>query len=92
MKRIVLLVLGALFLSGLVLAMLGILPAWQLVLLTGFLIIGLLVERSAYRRPPPSGRNLQSTPETFVDPASGKTIRVLYDPKTGERFYDESTD
>ncbi len=29
----------------------------------------------------------RSTPEVFVDPTSGRTMRVLIDPQTGERRY-----
>ncbi len=29
----------------------------------------------------------RSTPEVFVDPTSGRTMRVFIDPETGERRY-----
>jgi hypothetical protein len=33
------------------------------------------------------GESAQPTDEVFVDPASGKQMRVWYDPETGEREY-----
>ena len=33
------------------------------------------------------GESAQPTDEVFVDPASGKQMRVWYDAKTGEREY-----
>lgn len=34
-----------------------------------------------------AGDSSQPTGEVFTDPASGKTMRVWYDPATGERDY-----
>lgn len=82
-----LVILGAV---GIVLAAIGILPGWQLIIFSGVLIIGILVERSTYRRDVPANRTLQATGEVFEDPISKKTVRVLYDPKTGERYYDDT--
>jgi len=43
----------------------------------------------------PPGTSLEprfrSTPERFVDPTSGKTMRVFADPDTGERRYQVET-
>lgn len=36
-----------------------------------------------------SGGSVQPTSEVFTDPASGKTMRVWYNPTTGEREYRE---
>ena len=36
-----------------------------------------------------SGESAQPTSEVFTDPASGKPMRVWYDPTTGEREYRE---
>lgn len=33
------------------------------------------------------GESATPTDEVFIDPASGKQMRVWYDPKTGEREY-----
>jgi hypothetical protein len=40
----------------------------------------------------PAGESSRPTGEVFTDPATGKTMRVWYDPDTGEREYraDES--
>ena len=35
------------------------------------------------------GGNLQATNEVFVDPATGKLVRVYEDTKTGQREYRE---
>jgi hypothetical protein len=35
----------------------------------------------------PAGESSQPTSEVFVDPASGKPMRVWYNPATGEREY-----
>ena len=75
---------------GVVLVTIDVLPGWQLVIFAGIFIIGILVERSAYRRVPPPNRGLQDTGEIFEDPVSKKIVRVLYDPKTGERYYDDT--
>jgi hypothetical protein len=34
-----------------------------------------------------AGESSQPTGEVFTDPATGKTMRVWYDPSTGEREY-----
>lgn len=34
-----------------------------------------------------AGESAQPTSEVFTDPASGKPMRVWYDPTTGEREY-----
>jgi len=34
-----------------------------------------------------AGESLQPSNEVFTDPASGKPMRVWYDPTTGEREY-----
>lgn len=32
-------------------------------------------------------RGLQRTDEVFVDPATGRRVRVFFDPRTGQRAY-----
>ncbi len=34
-----------------------------------------------------AGESSQPTDEVFTDPATGRTMRVWYDPSTGEREY-----
>ena len=53
------------------------------------LLVGLAVERWRYKpvtshRP---GADWVSTGERFIDPESGKTVTVFYQPSTGERRY-----
>jgi hypothetical protein len=55
----------------------------------GFIAAAMLVERWRYRDAgtPPDG-DWQKTEERFVDPESGRTMQVFYNPRTGERRYD----
>jgi len=52
------------------------------------IVIGTVFERWRYRahdvRP---GAGWEPTGERFEDPQSGKTLRVFYDPRSGERRY-----
>ena len=53
------------------------------------LLLGLVVERWRYKpvtthRP---GPDWVSTNERFIDPESGETVTVFYQPSTGERRY-----
>ena len=68
----------------------GDLEAWQLIVFAVLAIIGILIERAAYHRHPPHNRKLEFTGEIFEDPVSNKTVRVMYDPQTGERYYEDS--
>lgn len=61
----------------------------------GFVVIALLswfIWDKRYRRnhgtEVPKGYVL--TPEVFIDPISGKELKVYYDPQTGNRFYYEA--
>ena len=64
------------------------LPGWQLLIFGLLVLIGTVFERWRYRAPNgTAGGNWQSTDERFVDPSSGDPVRVLYDPRTGERRY-----
>jgi hypothetical protein len=40
----------------------------------------------------PAGESARPTDEVFADPATGKTMRVWYDPETGEREYRPDSD
>jgi hypothetical protein len=55
------------------------------------LVLGTLFERWRYnnRNAASVEGNWQATGERFVDPESGKTMEVLYDPQSGERRYQE---
>jgi hypothetical protein len=52
------------------------------------IVLGTAFERWRYR--PKNGRpaaGWEATGERFEDPQTGKTVRVFYDPKSGERRY-----
>lgn len=52
-----------------------------------------MVERWRYRgRSTAEGDGWQKTEERFVDPESGQTMQVLYNPRTGERRYEPAAD
>jgi hypothetical protein len=53
------------------------------------LLIGLLVERWRYKPVTTDhpGPDWVSTSERFIDPESGETVTVFYQPATGERRY-----
>lgn len=56
----------------------------------GFIAAALLVERWRYRATATEspGADWQQTDERFVDPESGQTMQVFYNPRTGERRYE----
>ncbi|HVH82302.1 MAG TPA: hypothetical protein VM782_23090 [Stellaceae bacterium] len=53
------------------------------------LLGGILLERGRYKPPTPErpGRGWVATDERFLDPDTGKTVMVYYQPSTGERRY-----
>jgi hypothetical protein len=54
------------------------------------LLLGTLFERWRYKNRNASVEgDWQRTGERFVDPQTGKEVEVLYDPKSGERRYQE---
>jgi hypothetical protein len=54
------------------------------------LLLGTLFERWRYKnRNAAVEGDWQRTGERFVDPQTGKEVEVLYDPKSGERRYQE---
>lgn len=53
----------------------------------GVIAVAVMVERWRYRGASDSA-DWQATPERFVDPESGRTLQVLYNPRTGERRYE----
>ena len=80
---------GGLALVGLILLSRGQLGAGAYALgMGGLIVLGTAFERWRYR--PNQGRpgvDWKSTGERFEDPQTGKTVRVLYDPASGERRY-----
>lgn len=63
-------------------------------LLNGVIVLAALAfERRRYRPAVDSARgHWQLTGERFVDPSSGRTMEVRYNPTTGERDYVEAGD
>lgn len=64
------------------------LVAW-LALIGLALTAGIAFERGRYKPAAPGrpGPDWVATDERFVDPASGETVTVFYQPTTGERRY-----
>ena len=57
------------------------------------ILIGTLFERWRYKNRNADARgNWQPTGERFVDPGSGRNVEVLYDPESGERRYQTTSD
>jgi hypothetical protein len=81
----------AIALAGLALCVLGALGdprLWPMVLGLGCLVAALWFERGRYHermRVPPKGA-LRPTDERFIDPGSGRPVRVWIDP-AGKRLY-----
>ena len=91
MLRKVLVVLGLLLLgaAGYMVAQHRYMFLPQLLILGLMLTVGIVWERWQYK-PPQSGRpdpHWQATGERFVDPQSGKTLEVYFDPRNGESHY-----
>lgn len=52
-------------------------------------LAGTLFEARRYRARVSRQTGWQDTPEKFIDPTTGKLMRVRYNPSTGERDYVE---
>jgi len=65
--------------------------AWPTVIWGAVLLVAILFERWRYHPPRTTDASWEETGEQFIDPESGKPMRVLYQPDTGERRYVEST-
>jgi hypothetical protein len=60
----------------------------NLIVIGAIIVLGTVFERWRYRKtPPPAGARWERTGERFVDPATGETMEVHYDPASGERRY-----
>ena len=89
LRTSVLVLASALALSGVILLVRGLTGPGAYALGFGVLVVlGTAFERWRYR---PSdtrtGAAWQPTGERFQDPETGKTMQVLYDPRSGERRY-----
>jgi hypothetical protein len=85
----------AIALLGLALCVIGALGdsrLWPMVLGLGCLVAALLFERNRYqeRLKLPSKDGLRPTDERFIDPESGRPVRVWLDP-SGKRLYLDET-
>jgi len=62
----------------------------QVLIVGAIFVLGTLFERWRYNnKNAPADADWQVTGERFVDPESGKVMEVLYDPRSGERRYQE---
>jgi len=64
-------------------------PAWAPAIVAGLIFLGCLLENYRYKRlhGDAPGEGWQETGEKFVDPESGETVRVYFNPASGERIY-----
>jgi|SRR6516225_648761 hypothetical protein len=91
MLRLTLIVItGVAFLCGLIGLATGHRAALPSAIWGGIVFAALLFERWRYRASPPAPEaHWIRTDEAFVDPETGRTMNVWYDPQTGERCYIE---
>jgi hypothetical protein len=89
--RLLAIVQGCAAIALAVLLVLWIFAGWSLwpsLLAVGAVLVVTLLERARYKpiasKPPPGW---QATGERFIDPETGKSVTVYYDPKSGERQY-----
>jgi hypothetical protein len=64
-------------------------PTLPFAVIPGIVLLGLLVERFAYKpiRTDIPGPGWERTAEQFTDPKSGRAVVVWYNPTSGERRY-----
>lgn len=89
MLRAAVLCLGALAVAaGALLLAAGARAGINLIVIGAVILLGTVFERWRYRQPPPrAGARWERTAERFVDPTTGETLEVYYDPASGERRY-----
>ena len=79
---------GALALAGMLLLVRGLPGGAQALVFGGLIVLGTAFERWRYRpnraRP---GATWEATGERFLDPHTGESVQVFYDPRSGERRY-----
>jgi hypothetical protein len=94
MLRIFLMVIGVVLLAvGLSARLAGHPAATPMAVIGAVLLLAVLVERWRYRPPLHSeGGEWVETDERFIDPGSGRPMNVLFNPRTGERRYEGSSD
>ena len=89
MFRAALLVPGVLLLAGGVIATTMGCPLIPLIVFGAVLVLAALFERYVYKpiRSDAPGPDWQRTAEQFIDPRSGRTVTVYFNPRSGERRY-----
>ena len=89
MVRLAAFVLGLVLLLGGVVASMAGCPGIAPAVLGAVLILGLLAERYVYKpiRTEPPGVGWERTAERFIDPPSGRSVTVYFNPRSGERRY-----
>jgi hypothetical protein len=88
LRTLLLVVAGAIALTGMLLLMRGLPGGAQALGLGVVIVLGTLFERWRYRpRHSRPGTRWEPTGERFEDPETGKTVHVFYDPGSGERRY-----
>ena len=94
MLRTFLLAVGVvLFGVGLAARLAGHPAATPMTVLGAALVVAVLVERWRYRPPMHTAEGeWVKTDERFIDPESGRPMNVLFNPRTGERRYEGSSD
>jgi len=89
MFRAVLFVVGIVLLIAASAAAFAGWPTVPLAMFTAILVLALLFERYVYKpiREEPQGPGWEQTAERFIDPRSGQSVTVYFNPRTGERRY-----
>ena len=92
LRNTLLAVTAVVLLLGLGLMLTGRQDGQVMALWGGLLLIAVLVERWRYRSTHgPLSAEWEKTEERFVDPESGVTMQVFYNPRSGERRYEKSS-
>lgn len=97
--RIILVIYALLIIIGGVTLLHYVRGTWWYILVTAYILInasvlfyGALFERKRYIQKSNTKEGWQKTNERFTDPSTGKLMEVHYNPKTGERRYQEVHD
>ena len=88
LRTLLLVFAGVLALIGVILILRGQPGAGAYALgLGGLIVLGTVFERRYRSNDAGPGADWKPTGERFEDPQTGKTVQVLYDPRSGERRY-----
>ncbi|MBV8379328.1 MAG: hypothetical protein JO369_01010 [Paucibacter sp.] len=93
LRRVVLVLALLAFVVGLAMLAQGQRDGVPVAIWSGILLLAVLFERWRYgARQGPADAGWVRTDERFVDPESGETMQVWYDPRSGERRYEKASD